>query len=79
MIVIREECNKLSLISNRIAYKRAIAFIKSLKFPIKSEDDVKDMPTIGAKIKRKICEILQTGKLQKAEFLSSNVKNRVID
>jgi DNA polymerase lambda len=58
-----------------IAYKRAIAFIKSLPFEVKSEDDLKDMPTIGEKIKRKVVEIIQTGRLRKADNLGATLKN----
>ena len=52
-----------------IAYRKAIGFIRSLKFPIQSEADIADMPTIGDKIKKKIIEIINTGKLLKAENL----------
>jgi len=41
-----------------IAYRKAIGFIKSLKFPIRSEEDITEMPTIGSKIKKKIVEII---------------------
>ena len=61
-----------------IAYRKAIGFIRSLKFPIKSEADIKDMPTIGEKIKKKIIEIINTGKLLKAENLQKNAKNVAI-
>lgn len=37
------------------------------------------MPTIGTKIKDKIIEILQTGKLGKADKLASSVKNQCQD
>lgn len=58
-----------------IAYRKAIGYIRSLKFPIKSEDDIANMPTIGEKIKKKIIEIINTGKLLKAENLQKNAKN----
>ncbi|CAK77452.1 unnamed protein product (macronuclear) [Paramecium tetraurelia] len=35
-----------------IAYRKAIGLLKALPYPIKSSDDLKDMPTIGDKIKK---------------------------
>jgi DNA polymerase lambda len=32
--------------------------LKSLPYPIKGEEDLKEMPTIGDKIKKKIIEII---------------------
>eukprot|EP01017_Pseudomicrothorax_dubius_P049589 TRINITY_DN923_c0_g5_i2.p1 TRINITY_DN923_c0_g5~~TRINITY_DN923_c0_g5_i2.p1 ORF type:complete len:447 (-),score=83.38 TRINITY_DN923_c0_g5_i2:796-2136(-) len=52
-----------------IAYRRAISMIRSLQKKIESEKDVEELPTIGKKIKDKIKEILDTGKLRKAEVL----------
>lgn len=40
---------------------------------------MKDMPTIGDKIKKKIVEIIQTGRLRKADHLCGLEKNKVID
>ena len=58
-----------------IAYRRAISFLKALPFEIKSADDMKDMPTLGDKIKRKIVEVIQTGKLKKVETLGATPKH----
>jgi DNA polymerase lambda len=62
-----------------IAYSKAIAFITSLGFPIKSAEDVESMPTVGAGIRKKIVEILQTGGLQKADNLQLLERNQVQD
>ncbi|CAD8086303.1 unnamed protein product [Paramecium sonneborni] len=61
-----------------IAYRKAIGYIKSLTFPIKSSDDLKEMPTIGDKIKKKIIEIIQTGSLLKVQKLQGQEKNIAI-
>ncbi|CAD8073711.1 unnamed protein product [Paramecium sonneborni] len=61
-----------------IAYRKAIGFLKALPYPIKSSEDLKDMPTIGDKIKKKIIEILQTGQLTKVQKLEGQEKNVAI-
>ncbi|CAD8084561.1 unnamed protein product [Paramecium sonneborni] len=61
-----------------IAYRKAIGYIKSLTFPIRSSEDLKEMPTIGEKIKKKIIEIIQTGQLQKVQKLQGQEKNIAI-
>lgn len=43
--------------------------IKSQKKTIESIKDVESLPAIGSKIKAKILEILETGKLRKATIL----------
>ena len=45
--------------------------IKSQKNTIESIKDVENLPTIGAKIKAKILEILETGELRKATILQA--------
>ena len=60
-----------------IAYSKAIAFLTSLPFQIKSAEDVKEMPTIGEGIRKKIIEILQTGALQKADNLGQMERNQI--
>lgn len=50
-----------------LAYKKAMDEIRRLDRPILSYDDVKGMPSIGAKIADKIKEILATGSLASAE------------
>ena len=52
-----------------MAYRKAIAIIKSLKTKIESVKDVNNLFGIGTKIKAKIVEILETGKLMKATIL----------
>ncbi|CAD8077698.1 unnamed protein product [Paramecium primaurelia] len=61
-----------------IAYRKAIGYIKSLTFPIRSREDLKEMPTIGEKIKKKIIEIIQTGQLLKVQKLQGQDKNVAI-
>ncbi|CAD8172309.1 unnamed protein product [Paramecium octaurelia] len=61
-----------------IAYRKAIGYIKSLTFPIRSSEDLKEMPTIGEKIKNKIIEIIQTGQLVKVQKLQGQEKNVAI-
>ena len=51
------------LILYRIAYRRAIAVIKSLKKPIEIPEDAENIPGIGKSIKDKIVEIITTGML----------------
>ena len=57
------------IIWKRHAYRKAISTIKSQTKQIETVHDVEDLPNIGQKIKAKIKEILETGKLRKAECL----------
>lgn len=50
-----------------IAYKKAMNEIKNLNHPIFSYDDVSELTGVGARIKDKIKEIIETGKLKAAE------------
>jgi DNA polymerase lambda len=60
-----------------IAYTKAISFIKSLRFKIINAEQLVDMPTVGEGIKKKIVEILQTGKLSKADNLDALESNQI--
>lgn len=51
------------------AYENAIEAVKNFDKPIKTEVDVKEIVGIGDKIRRKMIEIVRTGKLQEAEGL----------
>lgn len=51
--------------------------IKSQKKTIESIKDVESLPAIGSKIKAKILEILETGKLRKATILQVFLKNKM--
>ena len=55
------------------AYKRAISTIRALKTRIESIKDIENLHHIGEKIKEKIKEILQTGRLGKAMILEVEV------
>ena len=51
------------------AYKRAISTIRALKTRIETVKDVENLHSIGVKIREKIKEILQTGRLGKTIIL----------
>ena len=57
------------------AYQTVINQIKNIKHPILSFGDLKKVTGIGEKIRLKIEEIFQTGKLQKAETISNSSNN----
>jgi len=57
-----------------IGYSKAITFLKQYGKPIESAEDVNGLPHIGDKIKKKIKEILETGKLSKFQFLQEGDK-----
>eukprot|EP01017_Pseudomicrothorax_dubius_P034101 TRINITY_DN4632_c0_g4_i1.p1 TRINITY_DN4632_c0_g4~~TRINITY_DN4632_c0_g4_i1.p1 ORF type:complete len:470 (+),score=87.17 TRINITY_DN4632_c0_g4_i1:356-1765(+) len=61
------------------AYRRAIATLKTFPKNIESEADVENLPGIGDKLKQKIKEILETGKLLKAEVMEGTEENRALD
>jgi DNA polymerase beta len=54
------------------AYQTVISQIKNIKHPILSFGDLKEVTGIGEKIRLKIEEIFQTGKLQKAETITNS-------
>jgi DNA polymerase/3'-5' exonuclease PolX len=62
-----------------IAYRKAISMIRSLKQPITSIEDVKNLPQIGRKMQQKIFEILSTGRLERAENLQKDERNKCIE
>ena len=63
----------------QIACRKAINCVKSLSYEIKSVNDIIDLPMIGKGMQECIVEILETGRLRKAETLTSQVKNDVIE
>lgn len=62
-----------------IACRRAITYIKDLNFQIKGPEDIFDVKMIGPKLKNAIIEILETGKLKRAETLTQVVRNPAIN
>jgi DNA polymerase beta len=77
--VLRIEELKLKEIFKANAYKKVIQELKNLDKPIYSIDDLTDIKGIGAKIKTKIEEIIQTGKLNKAEKVKENKEHSIAD
>lgn len=61
------------------AYTKVIKQLQSLTTHVYSVEDLKDVKGIGKKIKEKIEEIIETGKLQQAEAFASNSKVLAID
>jgi len=57
------------------AYANAIKQIKLIEHPINSINDVDNIKGIGKKIKDKIQEILETGKLHQVEEMNANVNS----
>ena len=62
-----------------IAYDKAIKALNNFDNKIISSDQVKGIKGIGEKILKKIEEILETGKLQKANNLRNDPKLKLID
>lgn len=54
----------------RHAYRKALAAIRGLPYRVEDADQVKNVSGIGDKIRKKINEILTTGKLKKADEVS---------
>jgi DNA polymerase beta len=65
--VLRIEELKLKEMFKANAYKKVIQELKNLNKPIYSINDLQDIKGVGSKIKLKIEEIIETGKLTKAE------------
>lgn len=62
-----------------IAYRKAIASIKTCPFQIIEADQIADIPNLGDKIKQKIKELLETGKIEKVEKIKSQDIMKAID
>ncbi len=60
------------------AYATVIKNINSLEQPIQSLDDLKDVKGIGEKIRSKLVEYFETGKVQEAQNASSDGMQEVI-
>ena len=58
------------------AYKKVISQLKSLE-SIKSIDDLQNVSGIGTKIKAKIIEILESGKLRAAQRIKSDTSSKL--
>lgn len=61
-----------------IAYKKAISAINTVTKPIKTEQDVEQLPYIGKRLKCKIKEIIKHGKLGLAQRVKYNEKFQVL-
>ena len=84
-IILREldTMRKADLAEKRIhparAYQKVMNGIKDMDTPIRSVDDVEGLPGIGAKIKEKIKEIVETGSLASAARARERVELDVHD
>lgn len=54
----------------RHAYRKALAAIRGLSYRVEDAEQVRNVSGIGDKIRKKIAEILATGKLKKADEVS---------
>lgn len=61
------------------AYAKVVKQIKALNSPVYSMDDLKDIEGIGASIKDKIREILDTGKLHQAEEYMNKPEQKLVE
>jgi DNA polymerase beta len=61
------------------AYKKVIQELKNINKPIYSMDDLTHVKGIGSKIKLKIEEIFETGKLKKAEKVKESKEYSTVD
>jgi DNA polymerase beta len=61
------------------AYAKVITGLRELETPVTSFDDVKDLPGVGAKIKEKIKEIIETGSLKSAARAREEVSIDTMD
>jgi DNA polymerase beta len=77
--VLRIEELKLKEMFKANAYKKVIQELKNLDKPVYSIEDLKDVKGIGSKIKLKIEEILETGKLNKAEKVKETKEYSIAD
>lgn len=62
-----------------VAYTKVIKQLQSLTIPVYSIEDLQDVKGIGKKIKEKIEEIIETGKLEQAEAFANNSKVSAIE
>ena len=76
---LRIEELKLKEMFKANAYKKVIQELKNLNKPVYSIDDLKDVKGIGEKIKLKIEEIFETGKLRKAEKVKESKEHNVME
>lgn len=70
----KDEINNREVFKAR-AYQTVINQLKVFENPVNSITDLKDFKGIGVKIKKKIEEIFETGKLKKAEAILNNEDN----
>lgn len=57
-----------------LTYKKAVATLQRVPFSIADQDAARAIPGLGRSVQDKICEILNTGRLQKLESLKSDPK-----
>ena len=61
-----------------IAYNKAIASLKTYPKKIESEEDLKQLPYIGEKTKKKILEIIKTGSLRQARLIENDEQQKAL-
>jgi DNA polymerase/3'-5' exonuclease PolX len=77
--ILRIEELKLKEMFKANAYKKVIQELKNINKPVYSIDDLTDVKGIGSKIKLKIEEIIETGKLKKAEKVKESKEYSITD
>ena len=81
-----EEIEKFSKIyqtqqdnGRQIAYRKAITIIKGLGRKIETLEDLEGLPFVGEKLKKKILEIVGTGKCEKLATLEKDEENVTLE